>query len=158
MSKAFTREDDSEPVRPQPRRAPPALPAGIPNLITPAGARHFRDELDGLLKTARPDSAAPDEAGAQRVADIRQLLQSVVEAPAPASGGPVQFGHTVVARERDGEKIRYRLVGVEETDLHPDNISWISPIARALMNAKVGDRVRFKTPAGAREVLIEKIV
>ena len=76
------------------------------------------------------------------------------EPPAEADGC-VRFGATVTVRERvSGEKSRYRIVGVDETDIDRNWVSWLSPIAKALLNSRVGDRVRFKFPGRDEELEI----
>jgi transcription elongation factor GreB len=128
----------------------------------------LREELARLLDHERPRLAAapPDDTDLKRelqVLDqrIRYLQESlrtaeVVElTPGPAD--TARFGSTVTVRESNGAETRYRIVGVDETDLDQNWVSWLSPIARALMNTKVGDRVRFKAPRGARELEIVAI-
>ena len=66
----------------------------------------------------------------------------------------VRFGATVTVREKSGEESTYRIVGVDETDMDQGWVSWLSPVARALMNKKVGERVHFKIPAGETELEI----
>jgi transcription elongation factor GreB len=70
----------------------------------------------------------------------------------PPVGRPeeVQFGVTVTVRADSGELEQYRIVGVDEVDFAKGWVSWASPIARALMQARVGDRVALETPAGER--------
>jgi transcription elongation factor GreB len=69
----------------------------------------------------------------------------------------VRFGATVTVRERNGEASVYRIVGVDEMDLDRNWVSWLSPIAKALLNARPGQRVRFKSPAGEQELEITGI-
>jgi transcription elongation factor GreB len=69
----------------------------------------------------------------------------------------VRFGATVTVRESDGSQTRYRIVGVDETDLERNWVSWLTPIARALINAKLGERVSFKAPRAARELEVVAI-
>jgi transcription elongation factor GreB len=69
----------------------------------------------------------------------------------------VRFGATVTVREPDGSTTRYRIVGVDETDLDRNWVSWLSPVARALLNARLGDRVTLKAPRGAKELEITGI-
>lgn len=64
----------------------------------------------------------------------------------------VRFGATVTVREPDGGESSYRIVGVDETDLDRGWVSWLSPIAKALLNAEPGQRVRLKLPAGDVEL------
>jgi transcription elongation factor GreB len=60
----------------------------------------------------------------------------------------VRFGATVTVRESDGNEATYRIVGVDETDMDCGWVSWLSPIAKALLNSQRGQRVRFKFPSG----------
>jgi transcription elongation factor GreB len=66
----------------------------------------------------------------------------------------IRFGATVVVREESGGESTYRIVGVDETDFDRGWVSWLSPIAKALMNARLGERVRFKFPSGEEELEI----
>jgi transcription elongation factor GreB len=164
MSKAFTRESDDTPDPPvRPRRASP-LPPGARNYLTPDGAARLRHELERLTQHERPKLAAtpPDDHTRRRLqeldarmAELQHSLSTAVVAPPPAPPyEQVRFGATVAVRERDGAETRYRIVGVDETDLDRDWVSWLSPIARVLLNARVGQRVRLKLPAGERELEI----
>ena len=132
MSKAFTREDDGVP-EPQPvARAVPVLPPGVKNLITASGAEALRRELTQPGVTAA------------RAAEVQQILRSVVPQPTPPKPWDiVEFGATVTVRDGD-EVDTYRLVGANETDLDKNWINWCSPLASALMNGHVGQRVRFR--------------
>jgi transcription elongation factor GreB len=162
MSRAFIRESDFPQVSDLPPLTSP-LPPGAKNYLTPAGAQQLRDELTRLHDTERPPlAAAPDDdVDAKRelqVLDqrIRYLQESLRTADiTETKAGPtdvVRFGATVTVREADGTETRYRIVGVDGTDLDRNWVSWLSPIARALMNAKHGDRVQFKAPRGMREL------
>jgi len=162
VSKAFTRESDDVPDRPAlPRQASP-LPPGAKNYLTADGANRLREELERLSELERPRLAAlPDDQDArrqlqllgQRIAHLRQSLDSAVVVPRPMEPEDrVRFGATVTVRERDGTETRYRIVGVDETDIDRGWVSWLSPIARALLNSRIGQRVRFKFPSGEEEL------
>ena len=165
MSKAFTREDDAG-DSPAPIRQWPKVAPGAKNYVTVAGAQALRTELDDLLQTKRPAVAGTqsDEARRelqlidQRVLHLQESLGSaVVVEPPPQPWDHVRFGATVRVKEKQGEEATYRIVGVDEADIDRDWISWVSPLARALLNARVGDRVRFRVPAGERELEILEI-
>lgn len=161
MSKAFTRESDDAPDRPLPAR-PSALPPGAKNYITPDGAQRLGEELDRLVQIERPRLAAlPEDGGTrpqlqildQRIQQIEQSLRSaVVVAPPAVPDQRVRFGATVTVREPDGVASTYRIVGVDETDLDRGWVSWLSPIAKALVNAEPGQRVRLRLPSGEVEL------
>ena len=167
MSKAFLRESDfPEP----PPLAPPAptLPPGAKNYLTPEGAAGLRDELSRLTGEVRPALAplAVSDVDAKRDLQtldqrIRHLRESLRTAEIVPSREPtdniVRFGSTVTVRDHHAEEARYRLVGVDETDLERGFISWTSPLARALTNARLGDVVSFSVPAGRRELTIIRI-
>jgi transcription elongation factor GreB len=163
MSKAFTRESDDAPEpRPLPRFAT-SLPPGAKNYLTPDGARRLQQELDGLIQKRSTIVALPADREArrqlpaldQRILQLQQSLPTAVIAPPPAlPWEQVRFGATVTVREAGGMETRYRIVGVDETDLDRDWVSWLSPIARALLNARIGQRVRFKSPAGEEQLEI----
>jgi transcription elongation factor GreB len=91
------------------------LPPGTPNYITPAGAKRLRQ--------------LPSDA--------------VIVAPPTEPTDQVRFGASVTIRDNDSDTT-YRIVGVDETDDGANYISWISPLARALLNARVGQRVQFR--------------
>lgn len=161
MSRAFIRESDDQPERPLPARRAP-LPPGAQNCMTPDGARRFRGELERLVQVERPRLASAGESEAkqqlqdvnQRIDLLQQCLESAVVVSPPADRERVQFGTTVTVREWDGGEARYRIVGVDETDLDRGWVSWLSPVARALLNSRIGECVRFKSPSGERELMV----
>ena len=168
MSKAFTRESDDLPERPNTPRASSLLPPGAKNYLTPEGAQRLGEELERLLQAERPRVAALPEAGGarrqqlqaldQRILHLQESLQSAVIVPPPAPPWEqVRFGATVTVREESGAQTRYRIVGVDETDLDRDWVSWLSPIAKALLQTRLGQRVRFRFPSGEAELEIAGI-
>ncbi|MST00366.1 MAG: transcription elongation factor GreB [Pedosphaera sp.] len=166
MSKAFTRESDDAPEQPL-LRAPAMLPPGVKNYVTPAGARQMRELLDQLIQVERPRTAALADVAEvkrqlqlidQRLAVLEQSLRTgeIVPPPTPP-WEQVRFGASVTVRDRSGIETCYRIVGVDETDLDRDWVSWRSPVAKALLNARLGQRVRFHVPAGEQELEITGI-
>jgi transcription elongation factor GreB len=164
MSKAFTRESDDLPEQPVVLRPPPSLPPGAKNYLTPDGAERFRAELERLVEKERPEAAAmPDADEArrsiqrldQRIQHLQQCLASaeIVRAPSGLTK-QVRFGAFVTVRERSENQIQYRIVGIDETDIDRGWVSWRSPVAKALLNAQVGDHVRLRLPAGEEELEI----
>ena len=165
MSKAFTREDDSEEL-PQPPKRSSSLPSGAKNYMTADGAKRLRGELERCMDRRARVAVAGDPANAklelqridQHIATLQAILDSaVVTSPPEKPWDEVRFGATVKVRDTTGEESIYRIVGVDETDIDRDWISWVSPIARALFNARVGRRVRFRVPAGERELEVLSI-
>lgn len=163
MSKAFTREDDLDDASPPPRPVA-ILPPGARNYLTAAGALRLQADLTQLLETERPPLLArPEDTDAKRalqaldrrIQHLQASLRSaeVVTPPAPPHE-IVRFGATVTVRDQAGESATYRIVGVDETDFDRGWVSWLSPIARALLNARLGQRVSFPTPRGRTELEI----
>jgi transcription elongation factor GreB len=167
MSKAFTRESDDLPDQPFVPRQPPPLPPGVKNYLTPDGARRFREELNRLIEMERPRLVASAEDPEvrrqvevlnQRIHHLQHILESaVVASPPGAPWNIVRFGANVTVRDQAGHESNYRIVGVDETDLDRGWVSWLSPIAKALLNAQLGQRVRFRFPAGEEELEIVRI-
>jgi transcription elongation factor GreB len=166
MSKAFTRESDDE--RDEPGARPTSsLPPGAKNYLTPDGAKRLREELEQLQREKRPKAAAlADKNESQRqlllidrrMRQLEESLRTAEVAPPPERPWEqVRFGATVRVRDKDGEETRYRIVGVDETDLDRDWVSWVSPIARALLNRRAGDQVKIRVPAGERALEILEI-
>ena len=94
----------------------------------------------------------------QRIAQLEQSLQSAeIVAPPEVDREMVRFGATIVVRRSNGDEDEYRIVGVDEIDLDRGWVSWLSPIARALQGAQVGERVRFKFPSGEEELEIRRV-
>ena len=166
MSKAFTREDDAgaEPVlRPQLS----ALPPGVKNYLTVDGAGRLREELDRLTQIERPKIASLPDADEgksrlpildQRIAYLTESLRSAeIVSPPDSPQEIVRFGATVTVQNKAGEKSDYRIVGVDETDIDRGWVSWRSPIARALLNARLGQRVKFQFPAGEEDLEIMSV-
>ena len=153
MSRAFVREDDF--TERAPLRPLPTLPPGVKNYITREGADALRSEAAKLEAERARVVAAKDRATTadldQRIARLEQILASVtVVEPSPSDD--VRFGASVTVKYPSGDVETFKIVGVNEIDLERNYISWQSPLAKALVNAKVGDTVTFKAPAGVQKL------
>src|SRR6201993_3404410 len=148
MSRAFVKKDVDLPERSGRKRLASGLPPGATNYITARGANHLRDELE-KLRAANTDS--------KRVAELEQILTSVhvLDPPDPASNS-VAFGATVTAKDKKGRTESYTVVGVDELDLEPDAVSWLSPIGKALLAADMGDSITLEDGRTAKIVKIER--
>jgi transcription elongation factor GreB len=166
VSKAFTRESDESGAE----ETPPVrfqLPPGARNYITREGAARLRENLNQLLAKRRVGVGAGKETDPEAKAEQRRLesalrtlqakLDSVVVAEPPADPGKVAFGASVVVRHGSGEEEEYQIVGVDESDPAQGRISWISPLARALLGRSAGDKIRFRSPAGDEELNILEV-
>ena len=178
MSKAFTRESDGDDEDENDQGLDPTfrLPAGTRNYITPAGHARILAEVDQLLRVERPQlvgvvqwaASNGDRSenadyiyGKRRLREIdrrirfltkRLDLAEVVDPAGRQASEQVFFGATVTICDEEGVEQTYQIVGVDETDFARGRISWVSPLARALIKARAGDSVRFHSPAGIREV------
>ena len=148
MSRAFVKEDVDPPERSGRKRSPSGLPPGATNYITARGAKHLRDEMQKLRAS---------NAGSERIIELEHILASVhvVDPPDPASNS-VGFGATVTVKDEKGLTESYTIVGVDELDLEPDAVSWISPIGKALLAADMGGLLRLADGRTAKIVKIER--
>jgi transcription elongation GreA/GreB family factor len=148
MSRAFVKEDVDPPERSGRKRSASGLPPGATNYITARGAKHLREELQKLREA---------NANSERVAELEQILASihVVDPPDPASNS-VGFGATVTVKDRKGLTETYTVVGVDELDLEPDAVSWISPIGKALLAADMGNWITLEDGRAAKIVKTER--
>lgn len=174
MSKAFTRESDSDDD--DELTSELALPQGVKNYMTPRGHALLQAEFDHLLRTERPQvvevvswaASNGDRSengdyiyGKRRLREIDRRLRYLTkrldsaEVVYPATQqnlDQVFFGATVTVADASGVEQTFQIVGVDEADPANGLINWVSPLARALLKAREGDVVRFHTPAGMREV------
>ncbi|MDA7415537.1 transcription elongation factor GreB [Xenophilus arseniciresistens] len=174
MSKAFTKESDGE--EDDLDAGLPPLPAGSKNYITPAGYARLRAELLDLMDNERPkvveavhwaakngDRSENGDYlyGKKRLREIdrrirfltRRLEIAEVTDPSVHHGGDqVFFGATVTYADEEGAESTVTILGIDEAVSAQSQVSWVSPVARALLKARVGDLVRLVTPAGAREI------
>ena len=165
MSKAFTREDDgTDQPRPRPM---PLLPPGVKNFITAEGCDRLQAELNalreerpGLLESSLTDSELRAELAQldERMNQLERSLASAEVVPVPASPHDhVRFGSVVTVRDNRGTEDTYRIVGADESDFGRHDISWRSPLAAAVLNARVGQKVTFRSPAGLTQLEIVAI-
>jgi transcription elongation factor GreB len=167
MSKAFTRDENEGPEIPDVIPTFSTLAPGAKNYLTPQGAQKLRDELQRLVEVARPGLAeARDDPDAKRqlarvdhrIQQLEESLQSAeVVRPPDGPAEVVRFGARVTVRDSDRTETIYRIVGVDEADPDENWVSWMSPIARALLNRKRGERVLFKFPSGEATLEILEI-
>lgn len=136
-----------------PLRSP--LPPGAKNYLTPNGARRLQSQLDELIQQRADETESPRATIDQRILRLRQSLETAIVTPAPVPPWEqVRFGATVSVRNASGDASQYRIVGVDETDIDRGWVSWLSPIAKALLNARLGEKVRFKFPSGEEQLEI----
>jgi len=178
MSKAFTRETDAAADDDELEALSP-LPAGARNYMTPGGFARLSGELAQLVQKERPalvetvawaagngDRSENGDYiyGKKRLREIdrriRYLIKrldaaEVVDPAAPRddeTADQVFFGATVTVSNARGEARTVAIVGVDEIDTARGYVSWVSPIARALLKAREGDTVMLRTPGGNEEL------
>jgi transcription elongation factor GreB len=181
MSKAFTREDDAAPDDDLDEDDKNPIPAGAKNYLTPLGWRRMRDELSWLVKTERPQVTsvvswaaklgdrsenADYQYGKKRLREIDRRIRyltkrieaaEVVDPATREATDQVFFGATVTFANRAGEEQTVHIVGIDETDLARNYVSWISPVARALIKAREGDTVCLRKPGGDEDIEILEV-
>jgi transcription elongation factor GreB len=176
MNKAFTRESDhDEDDDGGDADSVPALAPGQKNYLTPGGYSRLKAELDRLVDKERPEVVSivswaagnGDRSengdyiyGKKRLREIDRRIRFLVKRldlaevvdPAGRDTDQIFFGATVDTLTSRGESRRISIVGIDETDASRGYISWISPMARALLKARAGDTVTLMTPAGPEEI------
>ena len=183
MSKAFVKEDadDAEELPEEAQEASTPLPAGAKNYITPAGFRRMQEEVKQLQTVERPriveivawaagngDRSENGDYiyGKQRLREIdrrcrflaKRLKSAEIVDPARQTHlDRVFFGATVTYENARGEEKTVTIVGVDEVDADNGRVSWVSPIARALIKAQEGDIVELRTPHGVEPIEVVEI-
>jgi len=153
VSKAFTRESDDSSADESPllRRQ---LPPGTRNLITRQGADLLRLRMESLLErrerlaTKNAEAGTDDQAQRRKIEhsirNLQDIQNSIVLAEPPADPTKVGFGSAVEIRYADGQEEAFRIVGFDEADPEHNAISWLSPLAKALLSRRAGDKVQFR--------------
>lgn len=161
MSRAFVKEADGDTLEDLPER-----PVSThPNLVTPTGLRLLREQLRELLALRNSLANSEDIADKQRLQSVERDLRyyderartAVLVEPAAQAADRVAFGNTVDVEDQDGKALRFTIVGEDEADVAAGKISWVSPLARALLEAEVDDVVTWKRPAGDKELAVVAI-
>lgn len=179
MSKAFTKESDA--TEDEDDTGPAPLPAGTKNYVTPSGYARLRAELLQLLDEERPkvvdvvswaakngDRSENGDYlyGKKRLREIDRRIRfltkrldiaEVVDPSAHHGGDQVFFGATVTYANAQGEERTVTIKGIDEADSTSGEVSWISPIARALLRAREGDMVELRAPGGAKLIEVVEI-
>ncbi len=178
MNKAFVKESDvEEELEPE----VPTLPAGVKNYLTPGGYARLREELLRLIDVERPEvvrivswaASNGDRSengdyiyGKRRLREIdrrirfltqRLDLAEVVDPAAQEHIDQVFFGASVTFLDDQGQTSTVTIVGVDEMEPLAGRISWVAPMAKALLRARVGDVVKLRTPEGVRDLEITAI-
>jgi transcription elongation factor GreB len=178
MNKAFTKESDDADDDDDTTTAAPVAASGAKNYLSPAGYARLRAELLSLMDDERPkvveavswaakngDRSENGDYlyGKKRLREIdrrvryltkRLEVAVVVDASAHHGGDQVFFGATVCYVNDDGDETTVTILGVDEVEPLQQEVSWISPVAKALLGARVGDEVRLQVPGGVQTLEI----
>lgn len=178
MSKAFTKESDGDDDEDM---ALPAIPAGTRNYMTPKGYADLRAEFMQLLDVERPkivevvswaakngDRSENGDYlyGKKRLREIDRRIRfltkrlDVAEVADPSAhhgSDQVFFGATVTYANARGEERTITIKGIDESDSLKGEVSWIAPIARALLKAREGDEVQLMTPGGVEKIEVLEV-
>jgi transcription elongation factor GreB len=157
------------------------IPAGTPNYITPHGFARLKAEALQLLDKERPElvkvvawaASNGDRSenadyiyGKRRLREIDRRIRfltkrlettKVVDPAEREATDQVFFGATVTLADEDGTQNTYSIVGIDEADVSRGRISWISPLARALLKHREGEQITFKTPGGDQVLEIVRV-
>ena len=169
-------------VRERPaQHEPPVIPAGIKNYMTLQSHRHMQDELHQLLRVERPKvvetvawaAGNGDRSengdyiyGKRRLREIDRRIRflstrlesaEVVDPKQQKKLDQVFFGASVTYADGRGNVKTIRIVGIDEADLSRGQVSWVSPVARALMKAREGDTVEVRAPSGMEQIEVLEI-
>ena len=179
MSKAFVKETDADEA--DAPEAGPAIPAGVKNYMTPEGYRRMEEELRRLARGERPKivetvawaAGNGDRSengdyiyGKKRLREIDSRIRfltkrletaEIVDPAQQNNRDRVFFGATVTYENARSEEKTVTIVGIDEADLDRGRISWVSPVARALLKSREGDIVELRTPAGIEAIEIVAI-
>lgn len=160
VSKAFTRESDDA----RADEIPPirARSAGVRNYITKEGVDRLRRRLLDLQEERRvlgdqagnPNTAAGLKRLELECQKLQSILESAIVVEPPSDQEKVALGAWVRLRDGEGTEETFQIVGVEEADPGEGRIGSASPLARALLNRRTGEKVHFKIPTGQRELTI----
>ncbi|MVF22666.1 transcription elongation factor GreAB [Methylocaldum sp. BRCS4] len=162
MSRAFVKEPDGEqlgddlPERPR---------SSYTNYVTPQGLAQLQRRVRELSAQKEALIGNDDLGARQQLKQVERDLHyyeervqsAVVVQPEAQSDDKVRFGSTVEVLDSDGQTLRFTIVGEDEADATHEKISWISPLARALLEAQVGDVVTWKRPVGDKELEVVAI-
>jgi transcription elongation factor GreB len=179
MSKAFTKESESDEDE---DFGLPALPTGGKNYITPVGYARIRAELLDLIDNERPKvvevvhwaASNGDRSengdyiyGKRRLREIDRRIRfltkrlEIAEISEPSvhfGSDQVFFGATVTYEDESGLQRTVTILGIDEADNLRQQVTWVSPIARALLRTQVGDVVRLNSPSGIQDIEIIRVV
>lgn len=181
MNKAFTKESDAGEEDDGDGPSLPALPAGTRNYMTPAGYARLRAEFMQLIDVERPKMVETvswaakngDRSengdylyGKKRLREIDRRLRfltkrldiaEVVDPSVHFGSEQIFFGATVTYANARGDEKTITIKGIDESDSLAGEVSWVSPVARTLLKARVGDELNLVTPVGVEKIEVVEV-
>ena len=162
MSRAFVKESDEDLASAE---LPERPLSAAPNYVTARGLEALRARLKELQSERERLAAAAESMANQRLLEVKrdiryfsaQLERATVVDTAGQPRDEVHFGASVTICDEQGKNHTFHIVGDDEADVAAGSISWASPLAKAMISARVGDTVKWQRPAGASEVEIVAI-
>ncbi len=162
MSRAFVKEQDGDEVA---EDLPDRPVSTHVNYVTPEGLRQLREKMQALLLLRNQLAGTEDIGDKQRLKSVERDLRyydervggAVLVEPISQADDRVHFGSTVEVVDEDDNTLKFTIVGEDEADVAAGKISWVSPLARALLDAEVDDVVVWRRPAGDRELTVLSI-
>jgi transcription elongation factor GreB len=163
MSRAFVKENDLEhagidiPERPI---------SYEPNYVTPNGLKFLNAQIDALeIEREQLKNKKDDPIAKQKIAIIERDMRyyaariesAILTRPKEEDHSMVLFGAIVTVEDEDGKSSTYEIVGEDEADIHQGKVSYLSPLAEALIGAKLNDEVTWEKPMGDTYLTIQKI-
>ena len=163
MSRAFVKENDLEhagidiPERPI---------SYEPNYVTPNGLKLLNTQIDALeIEREQLKNKKDDPIAKQKIAIIERDMRyyaariesAILTRPKDEDHSMVLFGAIVTVEDEDGKSSTYEIVGEDEADIHQGKVSYLSPLAEALIGAKLNDEVTWEKPMGDTYLTIQKI-
>lgn len=162
MSQAFVKEPDGDAVADDQPELPISPHA---NYVTPKGLAQLKERLAVLLEKRRDldgdvllNKLTLSQAGREIRYYEARIRQTILVDPAMQPPEQVAFGAEVTVEDEDGMRKTYRIVGEDEADPDLGKVSWVSPLAKALFDARVGDLVIWERPTGEVELEIVSII
>ncbi len=162
MNRAFVKDGNED----RPGEDLPERPiSDAHNYVTPEGLRSLREKVETLAREHADLREAAEDADKLRLAvnerDLRyfqaRLESATVVDVANEPQGEVHFGATVKTEDEDGKIVRFTIVGEDEADVTNGKISWVSPLANALIGSRTSDTVTWNRPAGSTTLEVLEI-
>ena len=163
MSRAFVKEQDGDEVD---AGLPERQQSDHPNYITLRGVEDLKTRIAAMRARRQELETAPEALSAKselqilksELSYLEKRLQSAIPVdPAEQAMDVIRFGATVALVDADGARHSFTIVGEDEADVATGKVSWMSPLAKAMMGARVGDTVKWRRPAGEVELEVQEI-